>query len=229
MVSGVDAWLANDVQKAAMTWFGQPVIELITFGSFSCRPMNNRSGANLSEHSFANAVDAKGFRLADGRVVTVIKGWRGQQDEQGFLREVAIGACTHFSTVLAPGSDAYHYDHIHVDMARRSRGRHVCRPALQMPAPPQFLAQQQAMPQAGYAPAPGGQQQMFVKPSVPAPKAAAWPSKSDLYTGPDDATEEVEDLRGERNFDGKQFDLTGSIRRPDDPPVVVQRPGRVNR
>lgn len=237
MVTGIDAWLGGEVQRAAMTWFRQPVIELITFGSFSCRPMNNRSGARLSEHSFANAIDAKGFRLADGRVVTVLKGWRGQPDEQGFLREVAIGACTHFSTVLAPGSDAYHYDHLHMDMARHNRGRHVCRPAIQMPAPPSMippplLAQggygsQQA--QTGFAaqrpPGVLAQQhsQMFVKPSPqPGPGRKANP---DFYHGPDDGPDEVEDLQGERNFDGKQFDLTGSIRGKDDPPVVTQRPG----
>lgn len=256
MVTGVDTWLGGEVQRAAMTWFGQPVIELITFGSFSCRPMNNRAGSRLSEHSFANAIDAKAFRLADGRVVTVLKGWRGPADEQGFLREVAIGACTHFSTVLAPGSDAYHYDHLHMDMARHNRGRHVCRPAIQMPQqpsviPPPLLAQggygsQQAQagflaqqaPQGGFAAQrpPGSlvqQPPMFVKPSPqfqPQPqRQQARSAHPDFYHGPDDGPEEVEDLQGERNFDGKQFDLTGSIRGKDDPPVVTQRPGPARR
>lgn len=234
MVTGVDAWLGGEVQRAAMTWFGQPVVELITFGSFSCRPMNNRASSRLSEHSFANAIDAKGFRLADGRVVSVVKGWRGGAEEQGFLREVALGACAHFSTVLAPGSDAFHYDHIHVDMARHAKGRHVCRPALQMPPPPQMqnpLASDQqlaASPIPSVRPTrgpvfksepwerPGGR---IVKPGGP----SAGSSTGDLYHGPDDGPDEVEDIRDESNFDGKQFDLTGSVSRPDDPPVVRQR------
>ena len=208
MVSGVDAWLGGEVQRAAMTWFGQPVVELVTFGSFSCRPMNNRTGSRLSEHSFANAIDAKAFKLADGRVVSVLKGWKGQPDEQGFLREVAIGACTHFTTVLAPGSDALHYDHIHVDMARHNGGRHVCRPALQMPDPQRMLVPQVAQ-QGGafYKPSAGG--------ALPRAPVQADPA--------DDA--EVEDLRSERNFNGKDFDLTGAVRGPNDPPVVVQHPG----
>lgn len=208
MVSGVDAWLGGEVQRAAMTWFGQPVIELITFGSFSCRPMNHRAGARLSEHSFANAIDAKAFKLADGRVVSVVKGWKGQPDEQGFLREVSIGACKHFTTVLAPGSDAMHYDHIHVDMARHNGGRHVCRPTLQMPDPQRMLVPQVAE-QGGF----------FAKPSPGYPQSRL-PAQSEPG---DDA--EIEDLRNERNFNGKDFDLTGAVRGPNDPPVVVQHPG----
>jgi hypothetical protein len=30
--------------------------------------------------------------------------------------------------VLAPGSNAFHYDHIHVDLMRRSSGRSICNP-----------------------------------------------------------------------------------------------------
>ena len=37
-------------------------------------------------------------------------------------------ACQHFTTVLAPGSNAFHYDHIHVDLMRRSSGRQICNP-----------------------------------------------------------------------------------------------------
>lgn len=228
MVAGVDAWLANEVQQAAMTWFGQPVIELITFGSFSCRPMNNQRGARLSEHSFANAIDAKGFRLADGRTVTVLKGWRGATDEQGFLREVSIGACRHFTTVLAPGSDAYHYDHLHMDMARHNRGMHVCRPKLQMPTPSAMQPPAVAGGYQGgpiYKSEPPLAQQRLTNAPILKPSAGS----QQLYHGPDDGPDDIEDLRDERNFDGKQFDLTGSVTRPGDPKIVIQRPGPARR
>jgi hypothetical protein len=35
----------------------------------------------------------------------------------------------HFTTVLAPGSNVYHYDHIHVDLMRRASRRLICQPA----------------------------------------------------------------------------------------------------
>jgi hypothetical protein len=50
-------------------------------------------------------------------------------EEQGFLREVQGAACQQFNTVLAPGSNVYHYDHIHVDLMRRSSRRIICQPA----------------------------------------------------------------------------------------------------
>lgn len=33
-----------------------------------------------------------------------------------------------FATVLAPGSNRFHYDHFHVDLMRRNSGRSVCQP-----------------------------------------------------------------------------------------------------
>jgi len=216
MVSAVDDWLGNDVQSAAMTWFGQPVIELVTFGTFACRPMNHRAGARLSEHSFANAIDIKAFRLADGRSVSIVKGWRGSPDEQGFLREVTHGACTHFTTVLAPGSDALHYDHLHMDLARHnSRGdRRVCRPKIDKPAPPSADMMAPAEPLVADGP--------VFKPA-PAPRRAPAPAYQDA--DPTASEGEIEDLRSEPDFNGKYFDVTGSVTVPGDPPVLRQRPG----
>jgi hypothetical protein len=50
-------------------------------------------------------------------------------EEQGFLRDIQGAACQQFNTVLAPGSNVYHYDHIHVDLMRRSSRRVICQPA----------------------------------------------------------------------------------------------------
>ena len=55
-------------------------------------------------------------------------GWRGSPEEQGFLRDVQGAACEQFTTVLAPGSNRFHYDHIHVDLMRRASGNTVCNP-----------------------------------------------------------------------------------------------------
>jgi hypothetical protein len=42
---------------------------------------------------------------------------------------VQAAACRQFTTVLAPGSNAYHYDHIHVDLMRRASRPIICQPA----------------------------------------------------------------------------------------------------
>jgi hypothetical protein len=90
--------------------------------------MNGNANAKISEHAFGNALDIAAFTLIDGRKITVRDGWNGAPEEQGFLRDVQAAACAQFSTVLAPGSNIYHYDHIHVDLMRRASGRSICEP-----------------------------------------------------------------------------------------------------
>lgn len=119
MVPALDHWVERVVMPAAHRYFGAPVTEIKVAASYSCRPMNNVSGAMLSEHGHANAVDVAGFVLADGRTVTVRTGWWGAFAERTFLRAVHQGACSTFTTVLGPAYDANHRDHFHLDLARR--------------------------------------------------------------------------------------------------------------
>src|SRR6202043_3437946 len=129
IVSVLDRWLADSVQPAAMRWFGARVVEIKQISAYSCRGMNGNSRAHISEHAFGNALDIAAFTLADGRRISVKDGWRGLSEEQGFLRDVQAAACQHFTTVLAPGSNVYHYDHIHVDLMRRASRPIICQPA----------------------------------------------------------------------------------------------------
>jgi hypothetical protein len=128
MVSALDRWIANSLQPAAQRWFGQQVVEIKQISAYSCRGMNGQPGAKISEHAFGNALDIAAFELADGRRITVKDGWRGTPEEQGFLRDVQAAACEQFTTVLAPGSNRFHYDHFHFDLMRRASGRRICQP-----------------------------------------------------------------------------------------------------
>ena len=126
LVSALDRWVSEGVQLAALHWFHSPVVEIHQIGSYSCRHMVGGSG--VSEHSYGNALDIAGFTLADGRKVTVKDGWHGSPEEQGFLHDVQLYACETFTTVLAPGYNIYHYNHIHVDLMHRRPGYRPCRP-----------------------------------------------------------------------------------------------------
>jgi hypothetical protein len=128
IVSALDKWIMDAVQPSSLRWFGQPVVEIKQISAYSCRGMNGQRGARISEHAFGNALDIAAFILADGRTVTVKNGWKGTPEEQAFLHDVQGAACEQFSTVLAPGSNVYHYDHIHVDLMRRASGRVICQP-----------------------------------------------------------------------------------------------------
>jgi extensin-like protein len=129
LVSALDHWLTESVQPAAQRWFGARVVEIKQISAYSCRGMNGNPGAHISEHAFGNALDIAAFTLADGRRIVVKDGWRGLPEEQGFLRDVQGAACQQFTTVLAPGSNVYHYDHIHVDLMRRASRRIICEPS----------------------------------------------------------------------------------------------------
>jgi hypothetical protein len=128
MVAALDRFVSETVQPAALRWFSQPVVTIKQISAYSCRGMNDDPNAQVSEHAFGNALDIAAFTLADGHTIAVKTGWRGTPAEQGFLHDVEEGACATFATVLAPGSNAYHEDHMHVDLMRRASGRLVCQP-----------------------------------------------------------------------------------------------------
>jgi len=128
LVSALDRWVSQGVQPAALHWFRSPVVTIKQISAYSCRQMVGSGTSSMSEHAYGNALDIAGFTLADGRTITVKNGWRGTPEEQGFLHDVQLYACETFTTVLAPGYNVYHYDHIHVDLMQRGGGRHPCRP-----------------------------------------------------------------------------------------------------
>jgi hypothetical protein len=128
LVSALDRWVADGVQPAAQKWFGSQVATIKQISAYSCRGMVGAGISHVSEHAFGNALDVAGFVLADGRKISVQEGWRGSPEEQGFLHDIQLAACDTFTTVLAPGYNAAHYNHIHVDLMRRASGRRPCRP-----------------------------------------------------------------------------------------------------
>lgn len=137
MTAAVEGWLSRSVQPAALAWFGQPVVEVRQLASYSCRPINSEPGNQLSEHAYGNAIDVGGFRLADGRVITVKTDWNGDPNAAGFLHEVFAGACGQFKTVLGPGVK-YHGDHFHLDLAHHNKAgtSRYCRPMPDGAPPP---------------------------------------------------------------------------------------------
>lgn len=128
IVSVLDKWINGAVQPAALKWFHVPVVEIKQISAYSCRGMNGNPNAHISEHAFGNALDIAEFDLADGHKISVQHGWHGSPDEQGFLHDVQAAACQDFTTVLAPGANVYHYNHIHVDLMRRRGRPYICEP-----------------------------------------------------------------------------------------------------
>lgn len=117
------AWAQFAVKPAARQYFGQEVVKIETFGTYSCRNIYGGRSGRLSQHASSNAVDVAGFVLSDGRRIMLKGGWTGERDAQGFLRALHKSACRRFGTVLGPDYNAAHHDHFHFDMS----GNGFCR------------------------------------------------------------------------------------------------------
>lgn len=121
-------WERDVVQPAARARFGSRVVQIDHAGSYSCRRMYGQAEGRFSEHATADAIDVLGFRLADGRRISVLGDWPDSSGEAAFLRDARDGACELFSTVLSPDYNQAHADHFHLDQAARgATGWRLCR------------------------------------------------------------------------------------------------------
>ena len=131
MASAIADWVRTDVAQLAVS-LGSIVTDLDNFDSFECRGRNRVAGAPLSEHGRANALDVRSFKLADGRSISLT-----DRTVPRDLREhVLHSVCARFSTVLGPGSDWYHEDHIHLDLMARHNDYKICQWNVWDPLPP---------------------------------------------------------------------------------------------
>ncbi|MCC6949797.1 MAG: extensin family protein [Bradyrhizobiaceae bacterium] len=114
-------WVRDDLAPATTPHDGA-LQRLEIAASYSCRPRNHLAGARLSEHGLANAIDVRAVVLSRGGRVAINDLVRPAM----LFGEMRRSACARFTTVLGPGADAAHADHLHVDLARRRNGYRIC-------------------------------------------------------------------------------------------------------
>lgn len=120
-------WTSETAAPAAKRIYGSRLVGIDQFASYVCRTRNSQKGAKLSEHSIGNAIDLGRFRLADGTTIEVGYPAKNENRRRKFLKALRDSGCTYFTTVLGPGSDAFHDNHFHFDVAQRKRGYRYCR------------------------------------------------------------------------------------------------------
>jgi hypothetical protein len=121
MATAVAEWIRTDIAPLAAK-LGSTISDLDNFDSYECRGRNRVAGAQLSEHGRANAIDVRAFKLANGRSISLTDRTLAREVRESVLHS----ACTRFSTVLGPGSDWYHEDHIHLDVMERRNNYRIC-------------------------------------------------------------------------------------------------------
>ena len=110
-------WVEQDLQPLAVAMLGSRVTWMQDMGTYSCRNIiGNKRWVNMrSQHSLANAVDIGGFRLANGKQMSIAKDYRADSQEGRFLREAHMRACRYFRVAIGPEFNEAHRDHLHFD------------------------------------------------------------------------------------------------------------------
>jgi hypothetical protein len=135
MAESFAAWL-RDEASGYVTALGDALGSVDTYGSYECRGRNWIVDAKVSEHGKGNAIDLRALVLADGRHITLTD----ETFSKPFRENLRDSACHRFTTVLGPGADSHHNDHIHLDSLERNDGARICQWDVREPPPQAKIA-----------------------------------------------------------------------------------------
>jgi hypothetical protein len=121
MAESLAGWLRDEVAPR-LAEVGGRLASVEQEDAYECRHRNRAAGGKVSEHGKGNAIDLRGFGLlGGGRIVLT------DVAQPKALREaLRDSACRRFTTVLGPGSDGHHEEHIHLDVLPRPTGYRIC-------------------------------------------------------------------------------------------------------
>jgi hypothetical protein len=122
MAEAIADWVREDLTPLAELSFGSPPRSVQSYTGYNCRPRNNVPGAMTSEHGKANALDVGAIKLGNGKTIDLADRTLAAEIHESLKRSV----CGRFSTVLGPGSDPYHENHVHLDLRERRNGYRIC-------------------------------------------------------------------------------------------------------
>ncbi|UVF17726.1 extensin family protein [Microvirga terrae] len=123
VAESISRWMSEVVAPEAERRFQSAPTKLLIGTSYQCR--DQRNGQKLSEHAFGNGLDVMGFEFAKRPALTIGSQMEGSS-EATFQENVRKAACPIFNTVLGPGSDADHGDHLHLDLRQRKGDYRIC-------------------------------------------------------------------------------------------------------
>jgi hypothetical protein len=98
---------------------GSPLSAIQTGSAFVCRNRVGGSLTKISEHARGNALDLMRFDLKNKQHVTVEEMPTGNY--AAALSGLRSSACGYFTTVLGPGSNAAHKNHLHFDLGQHGK------------------------------------------------------------------------------------------------------------
>lgn len=105
-----------------LAYTGKKLVRIDTGPGLVCRNRYNQPDQKVSEHAKGNALDIAGFRLEDGTSIIVKPLPSDTEPKPTLMRAYRASGCGYFTTVLGPGSNAAHEEHLHFDYAMRGKG-----------------------------------------------------------------------------------------------------------
>jgi hypothetical protein len=116
------------IPAAARAFPDKPKLSGINQASaYICRNRNSAEDGKISEHAYGNAIDIAGLKFGDEDTPMMVARQDDGTPGAAFQRAFNALACLYFTTVLSPGSDATHQDHMHLDVIERKSGFRYCR------------------------------------------------------------------------------------------------------
>nr|WP_295985378.1 extensin family protein [uncultured Agrobacterium sp.] len=112
---------------AALALPEKKVTTIANASTYICRNRNSAETGKISEHAKGNAVDISTIAFDKGEPLVMKPRGEDGTPEGAFQRTITAAACLFFRTVLSPGSDATHQDHLHLDVLERKGGYLYCR------------------------------------------------------------------------------------------------------
>ena len=122
-------WTKESVLPAASAALAEdgPLTTINQASSYICRLRNNAKTGKISEHARGNAIDIASFTFKSGNTVAIQPRDEDSTLSGAFQRAVTATGCLYFETVLDPGSDEAHENHLHFDVLQRRGGYRYCR------------------------------------------------------------------------------------------------------
>jgi hypothetical protein len=122
MAEAIADWVREDLTPLAEVSFGSRPRSVQSYAGYNCRPRNNILGGMTSEHGKGNALDVGAIKLINGKTIDLAD----RNLAPDIHESLKHSACGRFSTVLGPGSDQYHENHVHLDLRERRNGYRIC-------------------------------------------------------------------------------------------------------
>ncbi len=108
-------WVRDVGAPLTYAYTGEKLVRIETGPGLVCRTRYNKPGEKISEHAKGNAIDIASFVLADKTRIDIKESPRDSKTQRDLVRTFRATGCGYFTTILGPGSNAAHEEHLHFD------------------------------------------------------------------------------------------------------------------